>query len=189
MLKKVFVSMALLVSMHSYGQTSATEMKQVNDDAPQTISVLSDTDKPRYVSYQDMELGYVHAGGANGAYIGYLTSSPFNKGKSPFAVDFGLKGQWSCLSMNKESYHSLALNANLGISWQIMGKNDTNPIVLLTGLMCGYAIPLSSGGEGDFLVGWDVGARIRWKTGYLSYVCTIGFKGGTTHSVGIGFDI
>lgn len=188
MLKKIFVCMALLTSMHSYGQVSATELKQVKEEPTSTTSAVSIEDAPKYVSYKDMELGYVHSGGSNGAYIGYLTSNPFNKGKSPFGIDFGLKGQWSCFSMNKESYHSLAFNANLGISFQIMGKNDTSPLVLLTGIMCGYSIPLYKGGEGSFGAGWDVGARIRWKTGYLGYVCTFGFKGGTSHNVGIGFD-
>lgn len=189
MLKKFFTCLALLVSMHSFAQETTTEVKGMEEKTTSSTSTTSITDTPKYASYKDLELGYVHAGGANGAYIGYITSSPFKQGKSAFGVDFGLKARWVAVSVGEKMYHSMGFGAYLGFSAQLKLSEKT-ALVPTTGLMCNYAIPLFKGGESNFGVGWDVGARIKYSGGYLSYICSIPFEkgGGTTHSVGIGFD-
>lgn len=187
MLKKIFVCMALLTSMHSYGQVSATELKQVKEEPTSTTSAVSIEDTPKYLDYSSLELGYLRSGESNGAYVGFTFSSPFKKGKSAFGLDGSFQGQWSSFSFNDESYHNLALNVYLGISCQIK-TGEKSAIIPTTGIMGAFCFPLYEGSEFDVTMGWGVGARIKFKGGYLGYMCTIGFEGGTSHNVGIGFD-
>lgn len=178
MFKKIFICMALLVSMHSFGQTVS------GSETPITVE-----EPPKYANFKAMELGYLRSGEANGAYIEYFTSNPFKGGKSAFGFDFGLKGMWNCFSYGDESYHSIGFGLYLGLSAQIK-FSEKCALIPTTGLMLNAGIPLFDGAESDFTVGWDVGGRLKFSGGYLGYTCSIPFKKGTvaSHFVGIGFD-
>lgn len=180
MFKKIFLCVALLTSMHSYGQVLPSSGNEVPITAEEPA---------KYASFSGVELGYLHCGESNGAYIGLFTSNPFSGGKSAFGYDLGLKGTWSCFSFGKETYHSIGFSGYIGLSAQIK-LGEKTALVPTTGFMLNWAIPLAEGTENDFIPGWDVGARLKYSGGYLGYTCSIPFTEGSiaSHFIGIGFD-
>ena len=88
-----------------------------------------------------------------------------------------------------DSFHYFGMKFLLGASYQINLSEDIT-LIPNTGARLGFISGCFSGGETDFVMGWDFGARVKYKRFFLSYAATVGITGqGTTHSVGIGLDI
>ena len=185
MKRTIYLVIALICTLNANAQFTQNET-QTNS----TVSNFQSLNQ-HFDSYTYGELGYCSEGGADGAFIGWIISKPFWKGLS---FDMGLRAQWNMISIPEtyfyegESFHYFGMKALLGASYQIKLTEDFS-FIPNTGARLGAIIGCFSGGETNFVMGWDFGARLKYIRFFVSYAATVGITGqGTTHSVGIGID-
>ena len=83
--------------------------------------------------------------------------------------------------------HSMDARALLGPSYQYNFNEDV-AIMAHTGASLGARFALVDEGGTDFVFGWDIGARIKYKRVAFIYTATIGITNmATAHSVGLAF--
>lgn len=186
MKRTIYLVIALICALNANAQFTQNET-QTNSTASNFQSLNQHFD-----SYKYWELGYCSEGGANGAFVGWIISKPFYKGLS---FDVGMRAQWNMVSIPStyyyegDSFHYVGMKFLLGASYQINLSEDIT-LIPNTGARLGFIGGCFSEGETDFVMGWDFGARLKYKRFFLSYAATVGITGqGTTHSVGIGLDI
>ena len=185
MKRTIYLVIALICALNAKAQLTQNET-QTNSTASNFQSLNQYFD-----SYKYWELGYCSEGGANGAFVGWIISKPFYKGLS---FDLGMRAQWNMISIpatyfyEGESFHYMGMKFLLGASYQIKLSEEVS-IIPNTGARLGFIAGCFSEGETNFVMGWDFGARLKYKRFFVSYAATVGITGqGTTHSVGIGID-
>ena len=96
MKRTIYLVIALICALNANAQFTQNET-QTNS----TVSNFQSLNQ-YFDSYKYWELGYCSEGGANGAFIGWIISSPFWKG---FSYDVGMRAQWNMVSIPSTYYY------------------------------------------------------------------------------------
>ena len=95
MKRTIYLVIALICALNANAQFTQNET-QTNSTVSNFQSLNQFFDPYKY-----WELGYCSEGGANGAFVGWIISKPFYKGRS---FDVGMRAQWNMVSIPSTYY-------------------------------------------------------------------------------------
>lgn len=166
-MKKIF-----LLALAAVMAASAWAQKPSNDELSTSYNFLS-------VGYtSETTIG-------NGAFVQFTSARKLYEG---LCFDLGINARytyWNAWGL--ADTHSMDARALLGPSYQYNFNEDV-AIMAHTGASLGARFALVDEGGTDFVFGWDIGARIKYKRVAFIYTATIGITNmATAHSVGLAF--
>lgn len=167
-MKKIF-----LLALAAVIAASAWAQKPSNDELSSSYTMIG-------AGYtRETEIG-------NGAYLQLVSARKVWEG---LCIDLGVNARytyWNAWGLSDK--HTMDARALLGLSYQMHVTEDF-ALIPHTGASLGgrFMLAEDNGGK-NFVFGWDVGMRVRYKKVALTYTATIGItKMETAHSVGIAY--